>query len=248
MASCMLCSSWVLDGEAVCPHCGGATEADPGVQPPGPEGSPWAVPADATAVDPLPPDGALAPTSWGDGPPAIGPPGWGPVGAPPVGGHGYGPPIAPTPAPGPPGYPPPWDAPGWDAAAAHGPPGHPPAGYAAPGYGPPGYGGAPYGAPWYGVPPGPWSPPPATSGLAVTAFVVSLVSVVTALFCYVPILAAPVGAGLGHAALRRIRDTGEGGRGLALAAVILGWIGTGILGLGLVLVIVLVAASGSGGA
>ena len=84
--------------------------------------------------------------------------------------------------------------------------------------------------------------------MAITAFVVSLVSLVTALFCYVPILAAPVGAGLGHAALRRIRETGEGGHGLALAGVILGWIGTGVLLLGIVVVVVLVAVSGSSGA
>lgn len=231
MASCMLCASWVLDGEAVCPHCGGATEADP-TPVPGSEQSPWGRPVDATAVDPVPPDGALAPPRW-EAPPPTGPPEWGPSGDLPIGGAGTTPP----------GYGPPGSAP-----PAHGPPGYAPPGYGPPGYAPPPYGPPSYAAAGYGVPvPVGWSPRPATSGMAVAAFVVSLVSLVTALFCYVPILAAPVGAGLGHAALGRIRETGEGGRGLALAGVILGWIGTGILLLGIILVVVLVAASGSGG-
>jgi peptidyl-prolyl cis-trans isomerase B (cyclophilin B) len=39
---------------------------------------------------------------------------------------------------------------------------------------------------------------------------------------------APVGAILGHVALGQIKKTGEDGRGLALAGVIIGWIGTAV--------------------
>ncbi len=40
-------------------------------------------------------------------------------------------------------------------------------------------------------------------------------------------LLVPVaGAVLGHITLRQIAQTGEGGRGLALAATIIGWVGT----------------------
>ena len=38
-----------------------------------------------------------------------------------------------------------------------------------------------------------------------------------------------VSAVMGHFALRQIKKTGERGRGLALAAVIIGWIGTAVI-------------------
>lgn len=38
------------------------------------------------------------------------------------------------------------------------------------------------------------------------------------------ILFSLAGAVVGHSALRRIRDTGQPGRGIALAGVILGWV------------------------
>ena len=41
-----------------------------------------------------------------------------------------------------------------------------------------------------------------------------------------------IGAILGHVALSQIKKTGESGRGLALAAVIIGWIFTGLAILG----------------
>lgn len=40
------------------------------------------------------------------------------------------------------------------------------------------------------------------------------------------VLVPIAGAILGHITLRQIGQTGEGGRGLALAAVIVGWVGT----------------------
>ncbi|PZE72644.1 hypothetical protein DEJ12_03070 [Curtobacterium sp. MCLR17_059] len=42
------------------------------------------------------------------------------------------------------------------------------------------------------------------------------------------ILTSPAGAIMGHIALGKIKQTGEGGRGLALAGIIGGWILTGL--------------------
>jgi hypothetical protein len=39
----------------------------------------------------------------------------------------------------------------------------------------------------------------------------------------------PLGAVLGHIALRQIRERGEHGRGLAMAGVIIGWIGIAVV-------------------
>lgn len=62
----------------------------------------------------------------------------------------------------------------------------------------------------------PASPP--ADGMAVTAFVLALIGV--------PV----VGIVLGHLSLRRIRSRGIGGRGLARAALVLGYLGL-VLGL-----------------
>jgi Domain of unknown function (DUF4190) len=56
-------------------------------------------------------------------------------------------------------------------------------------------------------------PGPPYDGLAIAAFVLSLVGVHL------------VGVVLGHVALGRIRDSGRRGRGLAIAAVVLGYAG-----------------------
>ncbi len=211
MATCMLCSSWVADDQAVCPHCGGAVDGPGGH---GTGASPW---DDPTRVDAPAPDAQV--------------PSGGPFGAP-----------APDPTWGPPAAAPP--AGGWGPGGA--PPSGPPT-YGAPTYGAPTYGAPTYGAPGYG--PAAWGTPvafrpaPPTCGMATTAFVVSLVSVVTATFCGVTILGAPVGAVLGHLALRRIAETGEGGRGLALAGVIIGWIGTALILIGVAVLVGLVVAA-----
>lgn len=60
-----------------------------------------------------------------------------------------------------------------------------------------------------------YAPAPPTSGLAIAAFVVVW-------------FAGIVGAILGHVALSDIDRTGKGGRGLAIAAIVIGWIGTGL--------------------
>ncbi|MER7330425.1 MULTISPECIES: DUF4190 domain-containing protein [unclassified Micromonospora] len=80
-----------------------------------------------------------------------------------------------------------------------------PAGYPPPAY--PAYG---YGA------------PQKTNGMAIAALVLSLVG-------FTSCITAPVGAILGHVAAKQIRQTGEGGEGMAKAAIIIGWILTGLL-------------------
>ncbi|HEY2725210.1 MAG TPA: DUF4190 domain-containing protein [Pseudonocardiaceae bacterium] len=100
-------------------------------------------------------------------------------------------------------------------------PQQPPAGTAA---------GQPYGQQGYPPPPGTGYPqqygyPPtaSTNGLAVASLITSAAGL---LVCG---LASPVGAILGHVALRQIRETGQQGRGLALAGIIIGWAVTGLV-------------------
>jgi hypothetical protein len=60
-----------------------------------------------------------------------------------------------------------------------------------------------------------------TNGLAVAALVCAVAGVFTG-------ISAPVGAVLGHVALRQVAQTGEEGEGLAKAAIWVGWILTGL--------------------
>jgi hypothetical protein len=73
--------------------------------------------------------------------------------------------------------------------------------------------------------PGYYAPP--TNTMAIVAMVLSLAGILTG-------ITAIVGAILGHVAMGQIKRTGEGGRPLALTAIIAGWI---ITGLGLLIVI-----------
>ncbi|NLU80762.1 DUF4190 domain-containing protein [Micromonospora sp. HNM0581] len=95
---------------------------------------------------------------------------------------------------------------------------YPPPGYPAT-YPPtqPGYG---YGYP----PPGYGYPQRKTNSMAIVALVLSLIGIGSC-------ITAPVGAILGHVAIRQIRQTGESGEGMAKAAIIVGWILTGLLAL-----------------
>ncbi|MCZ7421041.1 MULTISPECIES: DUF4190 domain-containing protein [unclassified Micromonospora] len=102
------------------------------------------------------------------------------------------------------------------AAAPYPPAGYPPAqpaGYPPPP--PPGYG---YPQPGYGY------PQQKTNSLAIVALVLSLIGIGSC-------ITAPVGAIMGHVAMRQIRETGESGEGMAKAAIIVGWILTGLLAL-----------------
>lgn len=76
-----------------------------------------------------------------------------------------------------------------------------------------------------------------TNGLATASLVVSLSGLV-----FTP--AAPVGLGLGIAALRKVRQTGEEGRGLAIAGIIIGGVITGLMVLGILFVVIMLIALG----
>jgi hypothetical protein len=73
----------------------------------------------------------------------------------------------------------------------------------------------------------------------------ALASMIVALAGLITCIGFPVGAILGHVALRQIRQTGEPGESYAKTGIILGWIGTGvgILGCGLYVALIGVAAS-----
>ena len=110
----------------------------------------------------------------------------------------------------------------------------------APAYGsPPAYGSAPaYGStPAYGAGPsyGTAAPyggyaPTKTNTLAV----VSLISSIVGLFI-IPFIGSIVGVITGHMSLGQIKRTGEGGRGLALAGTITGYVGLALALLGILL-------------
>lgn len=77
-----------------------------------------------------------------------------------------------------------------------------------------------------------------TNGMAVASMVVSIVGLLM-LACYgAGAVPCAVGAVLGHVANRQIRERNESGRGMALAGIIMGWIGVGI---GVVVLIAVVA-------
>jgi hypothetical protein len=108
-------------------------------------------------------------------------------------------------------------------ATAYPAPAYPAAGYPVPGQ--PAYGG--YGG--YGAVPGTYyAPQPKTNGLAIGAMSTAIVGAAL-LFCYgggLPL--GIIGAILGHVSRRQIRARGEGGDGMALAGIIIGWVVTGI--------------------
>jgi hypothetical protein len=103
----------------------------------------------------------------------------------------------------------PYSDPGYGAAGGYAYPGQP----SAPAYG--------YGYPQQSPMPIPMARP--TNGLAIASLVVSLCG-----FVLLGGLPAIVGAIMGHFARRQVRERGEDGDGLALAGVIVGYIGFGI--------------------
>jgi hypothetical protein len=140
-----------------------------------------------------------------------------------------------------------WSDPSWPAAEQA---------YVDPAYGGQAYGGPAYGGQAYGSPtyPGyPASGPPVsapgygygypvvarrTNGLAVASLVVSIVSLVI-------LLGGPgiIGAIMGHVARRQIRQRGDDGDGMALAGIIVGWIGFAIAALFIAFFIFVIAAA-----
>ncbi len=167
-----------------------------------------------------------------------------------------------TPPPAAPGYGMPPAAPPYGVPTAPPAYGAPPAGgYAPPSYPPPAYGAGTAPTP-PGLAPGqPGSYPPGatyrpapspygytapaarTNPLAITALVSSLVGIVFG-WTWVLSIGVVVGVITGHIALSQIRRTGEQGRGMALAGVIIGWVAIGLLVL-LLLAIGMFAAIGA---
>ena len=91
----------------------------------------------------------------------------------------------------------------------------------------------------------PYAPP--TNGLAITSLISGIVA-----WVLLPGIGSLVGVITGHLALSQIKRTGDSGRGLAIAGVILSWVQLGaliLLGAVLLLVslIAIGAAAGSGG-
>ncbi len=136
-----------------------------------------------------------------------------------IGDGGPKPPPASAPWSGPPAYGPP---PAWQGPTSYGaPPGAWP-GPAPPPYGPPGPSGPPgvYPGYPYPTPPGYWPPVGVsrpTNGFAVASLVLGILWVywVGSIFAIV----------FGHIALRQVSRSGHRGRGMAIAGLVLGYIG-----------------------
>ncbi|MEV4636117.1 DUF4190 domain-containing protein [Actinoplanes sp. NPDC049548] len=137
-----------------------------------------------------------------------------------------------------PGYPQPPQA--YQAPAAQDPYAPYGLGYAMPQYD---YGnpGSPYGYPSY--PPGPRP----TEGMAIASLVVSCVSIAGLCGWWVGGLLGVLGAIFGHVARRKIRQTGAGGSGMALAGIIIGWVVTAIAVVGAVVLVAVIINDGSNG-
>lgn len=75
-----------------------------------------------------------------------------------------------------------------------------------------------------------------TNQLAIAALICALAQIIFAFLTAIPAVI------LGHMARRQIRETGENGDGMALAALILGYIGIGLLVVAIVLLMTYFAA------
>jgi hypothetical protein len=88
-----------------------------------------------------------------------------------------------------------------------------------------------------------YAPPlvPPTNNLAIASLVLALVG----LGCQ---LTAPIGAIMGHVALKQIRERGESGEGMAKAGIIVGWILTGLMLVVIAIYVAIFAAALASGA
>ena len=88
---------------------------------------------------------------------------------------------------------------------------------------------SPYATPGYPTPGYPAPPARPTSGLAITSLVCGIAGIVL-FWAVVPMLASIAAVITGHMALRQTkRDPGLGGRGMAFAGVIMGYVVAGVL-------------------
>ncbi len=169
-------------------------------------------------VDPAPSDDASA-ASASDAAPAFG-------AAP------SGPPAYPAPASGEPATPP-YDTTG-ASSSTYGAPAYGAPAPGAPAYGAPAYGGSAYGAASYGY----GTAPARTNPLAIVSLVASLVGIFV-----IPVIGQIVGIVTGHISLKQIKTSGERGRGMGLAGLLIGYISLGLAALLIVGFIILVAVS-----
>jgi hypothetical protein len=95
----------------------------------------------------------------------------------------------------------------------------------------------PPGYPGYGYGP-PMPVPVKTNSLAITSMVLALCGLACG-------LTAPIGAIMGHVARRQIRQRGEGGDGMALAGIIVGWILTGLILAYIVFIVIMIIYAAS---
>lgn len=130
------------------------------------------------------------------------------------------------------------------------PPAAPPA-YVPPAY-PPGAQTPPYAAPGAYQPPAyPGTANPyAYGGYAAaqktnTLSIVSLIASIAGFIWILPFVGSLAGAIMGHIALNQIKQTGEKGRGMALAGVIVGWAGLALVVIGVIIFFGLIAVAGS---
>jgi len=100
-----------------------------------------------------------------------------------------------------------------------------------------------YGSP-YGQGYGPMMKPP-TEGLAIAALVISCLAVGGLCASGLGGFIGLVGAIMGHVAQRKIRVSGAGGRGMALAGVIVGWVTTALALAALAFIIVAIVTDSS---
>ncbi len=90
--------------------------------------------------------------------------------------------------------------------------------------------------------PGPYAAPK-TNALSL----VSLISALVGLFI-VPVIGSIVAVVTGHISLHQLKTSGETGRGMALAGVIIGWISVGLMVIGIVILIWFLAVLAASGA
>ena len=103
---------------------------------------------------------------------------------------------------------------------------------------------APYGAA-QGYPASytPYPTEPKTNVLAIVSLIASIVGFIW----IIPFLGGLAGAIMGHISLGQIKKNGEKGRGLALAGIIVGWVGVGLFVIGVIAFFALIAAGASSG-
>jgi len=142
-----------------------------------------------------------------------------------------------TTPPPPPGY----AAPAADVAPAYGATPYGAQGYPAPAYGTAAYGTqgySGYGTQGYG-----------TSAAAARTNVLAIVSLVASVsgFIILPFVGPLVGVITGHIGLAQIKRSGEKGRGMALAGVIIGWVSLAFILIFIAIIVISIIAVGAGG-